>query len=160
MGIEDRSKQYDRRFVLLHHVMPASSELKTHWDFMLEAGDSLLTFRLTRLPENQPDSEETPEGATTGEVPIACDHEEISVLRLPNHRRYYLDYAGEVSGGRGHVRQLASGLAYLQEAIHGDWSELLLDSNTLTAELHFLACSPHTSTRLRILSWQLVRHTE
>ena len=28
---------------------------------------------------------------------------------LPDHRRDYLDYEGPVSGGRGHVRRVASG---------------------------------------------------
>jgi len=40
---------------------------------------------------------------------------------LPPHRRDYLDYQGEVSGGRGHVQRVAEG----QWA--GEGSEIVLD---------------------------------
>ena len=65
------------RFVILEHDYP-----DRHWDFMLEAADDLLTWRLSALP-------------APSTIVIA---EEI-----PNHRLMYLDYEGPVSGDRGAV---------------------------------------------------------
>ena len=65
------------RFVILEHHHHG-----VHWDFMLESGDALRTWRLAEAP--------------------AADRT-IAATLLPDHRRMYLDYEGEVSGGRGHV---------------------------------------------------------
>ena len=65
------------RFVILEH-----SYQGVHWDFMLDTGTALRTWRLDKPPEEN------------------C---EIAAIALPDHRRTYLDYEGEVSGGRGHV---------------------------------------------------------
>jgi hypothetical protein len=43
----------------------------------------------------------------TGEI-VAAD-------KLPNHRLHYLDYEGDVSGDRGHVRQTDAGVYDLVE---------------------------------------------
>ena len=71
------------RFVVLEHDWPA-----THWDFLLEAGESLRAWRLLAEPV---------EGA---DVPA-----EANVA----HRLLYLDYAGPVSGGRGSVTRWDAG---------------------------------------------------
>ena len=65
------------RFVILHHDHPFP-----HYDFMLEAGAALRTWRL--LGEPVPDR------------PITAE-------ALGEHRLAYLDYEGPVSGGRGRV---------------------------------------------------------
>jgi hypothetical protein len=65
------------RFVILEHDHP-----HPHFDFMLEAGDVLWTWRLSRVPH-------------PGEV--------IDAERLSDHRLAYLDYEGPVGGGRGRV---------------------------------------------------------
>ncbi len=65
------------RFVILQHDHPT-----LHWDFMLEAGDCLRTWRLAGPPR-------------AGAAVVA----EL----LGDHRRAYLDYEGPVSGGRGTV---------------------------------------------------------
>ena len=67
------------RFVILTHNYPFP-----HWDFMLEQGDSLRTWRLRLAPD-------------TGRQIIAEP--------LADHRRHYLDYEGPLSGGRGEVRR-------------------------------------------------------
>lgn len=72
------------RLVLLRHD---TTDGKHHYDLMLErrAGDEwLLTFRLDRRIEVGV------AGRARGEM-------------LGEHRRAYLEYEGEVSGGRGHV---------------------------------------------------------
>lgn len=73
------------RFAILKHDHPF-----LHWDLLLDVGENqkLKTWRLLSAP-----------------VPknwIAADP-------LPDHRRVYLDYEGQVSGDRGSVERIASG---------------------------------------------------
>lgn len=71
------------QFVLLEHDYP-----EFHWDFMLERGDTLLTWRLDRVPD---------------------EAGEIMATSLPDHRAAYLDYEGPVSGNRGSVQRVDRG---------------------------------------------------
>lgn len=71
------------RFVVLEHDRPT-----LHWDLMLEVGLVLWTWRLDANPRA---------GGSCGAV------------RIADHRRLYLDYEGEVSGGRGTVKRVAAG---------------------------------------------------
>jgi DNA polymerase Ligase (LigD) len=71
------------RFVLLEHDYPT-----LHWDLMLEAGDSLDTWRLPAPPG--------------GGVPLTA-------IRIGQHRRFYLDYEGLVGGDRGQVHRFDAG---------------------------------------------------
>src|SRR5204862_462785 len=66
------------RFVILEHDHP-----ERHWDFMLEAGPVLRTWRLAKAPD------------ATG-IRIAAQP-------LGDHRALYLDYEGPLSGARGTV---------------------------------------------------------
>jgi DNA polymerase ligase (LigD)-like protein len=72
-----------KRFVILEHDHPT-----LHWDLMLEADNSLQTWRLAVAP--QPD------------IPIEA-------TALGDHRLAYLDYEGPVSGNRGVVRRWDAG---------------------------------------------------
>jgi hypothetical protein len=65
------------RYVILEHDYP-----EQHWDFMLEAGNVLRTWRLARRPD------------ATG--PIEAD-------LIFDHRLTYLDYEGPLSRDRGSV---------------------------------------------------------
>lgn len=67
------------RFVILEHDHP-----HLHWDLMLEDGDTLRTWRLDQAP---------------------TDWTRVDGEELVPHRRVYLDYEGEVSGGRGWVKR-------------------------------------------------------
>ncbi len=71
------------RFVLLEHDHPV-----LHWDFMLERGCILRTWRLDCVPG---------------------ESDAISAEPLPYHRLAYLDYEGPVSGGRGTVERVDRG---------------------------------------------------
>jgi hypothetical protein len=75
------------RFVILAHTVNGL----THFDLMLEiAGqEKLRTYQLARWP-----------------LAVA---ETCAAPRIGDHRRAYLDYEGEVSGGRGTVTRVASG---------------------------------------------------
>jgi hypothetical protein len=71
------------RFVVLEHDHPV-----LHWDFMLEAGATLRSWRLAEFPE--------PERFIVAES-------------IGDHRLAYLDYEGPVSGGRGCVKRCDTG---------------------------------------------------
>lgn len=82
-----------RRFVVLLHDHPV-----VHWDFLLENGETLRTWRLPRDP---------------------CQHDVMDAEEIAPHRRLYLDYEGPVSGGRGVVRRVAAGTARVWEMTSG-----------------------------------------
>jgi hypothetical protein len=66
------------RFVILQHDHP-----ELHWDLMLQAGQTLRTWRLAQAP------------GKPGEPIVAT--------AIGEHRPIYLDYEGPLSGGRGCV---------------------------------------------------------
>jgi DNA polymerase Ligase (LigD) len=72
------------RYVILEHDHPA-----LHWDFMLEAGAVLRTWRLAGPPQ-------------PGQL--------IPSSPSFDHRLAYLDYEGPVSGNRGRVVQWDQGV--------------------------------------------------
>lgn len=71
------------RFAILEHDYPVC-----HWDFLLEDGDKLLTWRLSAAPES-------------GVV--------LDAQQTFDHRKLYLDYEGPVSGERGNVTRWDGG---------------------------------------------------
>jgi hypothetical protein len=71
------------RFVILEHDHP-----ELHWDFMLEDGGVLRTWRFAAPPA----------------LGQGC-----AAHRLLDHRLAYLDYEGPVGGGRGNVRRWERG---------------------------------------------------
>jgi hypothetical protein len=71
------------RYVILEHDYPTR-----HWDFMLEAGPFLRTWRLSAPPEE-------------ARIVIA--------QATFDHRLCYLDYEGPVSGDRGRVSRWDTG---------------------------------------------------
>jgi hypothetical protein len=81
------------RYVILEHDHP-----ERHWDFMLESGDVLRTWRLAAPPRP---------GAAVPAEPIF------------DHRRVYLDYEGPVSGNRGTVTRWDAGTFSWEEAGEG-----------------------------------------
>lgn len=126
----------ERRFAILWHSMPSeprtasegesllvknpsllavpeSSTRVSHFDLMLEFGDSLRTWELLRLP-------------TQGE--------KCTVRRLPDHRLHYLDYEGPLTENRGHVIGWERGKAIWSSADE-DRMEILLFGERLTAKL-------------------------
>ena len=77
------------RFVVLLHELPLSAVRATHWDFMLEDDDTLLTWALERPPR-------------MGDA--------VTAEQLADHRREYLEYEGPVSRDRGSVRRWDEGI--------------------------------------------------
>src|SRR5262245_59755815 len=76
------------RFVILHHETPADYARPTHFDLMLEHEAVLRTWALEKVP-------------TPGET--------IRAEQLPDHRWAYLEYEGEIAGGRGSVSRVEAG---------------------------------------------------
>ncbi|OHB74218.1 MAG: hypothetical protein A2Z34_10325 [Planctomycetes bacterium RBG_16_59_8] len=66
-----------RRFTISRHTGAGS----THYDFMIEEGESLKTWKIATLDFSLPQSAE----------------------QNADHRKIYLDYAGDISGERGRV---------------------------------------------------------
>jgi hypothetical protein len=71
------------RFVILEHDWP-----ELHWDFMLESGEVLRTWRLATPPQSG---------------------QSVTATASFDHRREYLDYEGPVSGNRGRVTRWDAG---------------------------------------------------
>ncbi len=94
-----------RRFVILEHDSPRG----LHYDFMLETATLLCTWAL-------------------GEMPAAG--KTIPAHQLPDHRRIYLEYEEEISGGRGTVRRWDEG-TYLLRKRTSLMLELVLSGNRL-----------------------------
>jgi hypothetical protein len=77
-----------RPFVILRHETTAGSERPSHWDWMFQEGEALVTWAAEVWPQ-------------AGQ-PVVARH-------LPDHRLAYLDYEGPVSGNRGHVVRVDRG---------------------------------------------------
>jgi hypothetical protein len=96
------------RFVVLRHDPPPSGKRPLHWDFMLESGEALRTWALAQPPD---------EGASGSAQPAEA---------LADHRIVYLEFAGEVSGGRGHVSRYD----------HGDYHTITWQADQIVVELY------------------------
>ncbi len=94
------------RFVILEHDQPV-----LHWDFMLEVGPALKTWRLAKAPDK------------SGEW--------IEALPLGDHRVAYLDYEGPVSGGRGKVRRWDQGAYETSPVLEGETVRVSLKGETI-----------------------------
>lgn len=77
----------DQRYVILHHRTRDGE----HWDLMLEHGGVLLTWQLPRQP------------CSGDDLPLPARH-------IGDHRLAYLEYEGPVSGDRGTVKRVDSGV--------------------------------------------------
>ena len=92
------------RFTILEHIHPA----ETHWDLLLQrpGTETLATWSISVPPE---------------------DFLKFSgkAMRIQDHRKIYLDYEGEISGGRGEVRRWDTGTYTLLADGEKTWEILL-----------------------------------
>lgn len=91
-----------RYVVLAHHTTPF------HYDLMIERGDALATWSFDEPP---------------GRHGQAC-------RRIKDHRKAYLDYEGEVSGGRGRVERWDAGTC--EATLCDDDAEVFFDGRILS----------------------------
>ena len=95
-------------FVLLYHECPPDYERDSHWDLMLEVGETLRTWAVAQLPASWPEAVHRTRALHPGCAPTATINE-VEAEQLGPHRRDYLEYEGQVSGGRGHVVRIDGG---------------------------------------------------
>jgi len=100
------------RYAILIHDSPHG----LHYDFFLEAGESLKTWALPQPPEPN--------------LEIECN-------ALADHRLLYLDYEGPISGDRGTVQQWDRG-AYFIEIWSDEQIIVRLSGEKLTGRLDLL----------------------
>ena len=108
------------RFVILHHQSPTED----HWDVMLETDSALMTWSI-------------PPQCSLG-TSFVCP-----ATGLPDHRKHYLDYVGEISGNRGVVSRIDAG-TYEQTSpetfvLHGEHftGNLTLANGVMTFEFRY-----------------------
>lgn len=77
------------RFVILRHDAAGGFGRGLHWDFMLESQKVLRTWALAVEPSGDR---------------VSCFAEQLA-----DHRTAYLDFEGEISGGRGTVLRFDAG---------------------------------------------------
>jgi DNA polymerase Ligase (LigD) len=82
------------RFVILRHDCPPDFPRPTHWDLMLQDGDSLRTWALPREP---------------------ADGVSMSAEALAEHRLAYLEYDGPLTQNRGTVARFDGGFFHLEQ---------------------------------------------
>jgi hypothetical protein len=78
--------QEDKRFVIQEHTIDSD----VHWDFMLESGGILQTYRLDKAPSE-------------------ALHLAGNATKIFDHPLKFLTYQGPVNKGRGNVRIAESG---------------------------------------------------
>lgn len=117
------------RFVLLYHDCPPNYSRSSHWDFMLEAGDVLHTWALAQLPRSWQEAHRATQQNYADCPPIA-DADTVAAEQLADHRREYLEFAGELSGNRGRVRRIAAG-TYQMEIDSPTECRVLLDGDRI-----------------------------
>jgi hypothetical protein len=117
------------RFVVLEHEWNG-----VHWDFMLEAGAGLKTWAV--------------------DAPIVPGVK-LTARMLPDHRRIYLTFEGQISAGRGSVRRVAEGVYQTME-----WTvehvRVLLTGTQLVGEVDLYRSPSGTDSVGGSTSWTFV----
>jgi hypothetical protein len=96
------------RFVLLYHDCPPDYERPSHWDLMLEAGETLRTWALERLPSCWRELQSQTAAKFPDCAPVAAA-DSIPARMLGDHRREYLEFEGKLSAERGEVIRIVAG---------------------------------------------------
>jgi hypothetical protein len=121
------------RFILLYHDCPPNYARPSHWDLMLEAGDTLRTWALQQLPRDWA-AAHARTVATFPQCPVLAKGNKVAAEKLGDHRRDYLEYEGELSGNRGRVIRVADGVFVEQWETRLGWC-LLLDGTTISVQI-------------------------
>lgn len=87
--------QEDKRFVIQEHTTGPD----VHWDFMLESGGILQTYRLDKAPQQ-------------------LLHSPANAVKIFDHPLKFLTYQGPVDEGRGNVRITESGTYKIVHQAH------------------------------------------
>ncbi len=93
--------QEDKKFVIQKHTRGK----KVHWDFMLEFGDVLQTYRLEKAPEE-------------------ILRQPVNTVRIFDHPLKFLTYQGPVNKGPGSVQLTEAGT---YQIIHQEHNQIKLN---------------------------------
>jgi len=115
--------QEDKRFVIQKHTQGEN----VHWDFMLQSGESLQTYRLDKAPEE-------------------VLHRTAGAVKIFNHPLKFLTYQGPVKKGKGSVRIIEAGTYQIIHQKH-DRIKLNLSGQILKGKF--------TLTHIKNDEWQL-----
>lgn len=114
-----------RRYAILEHRLDG-----VHWDFLVEDGPTLRSWAV--------------------DSPIV-EGVDLPARALPAHRRIYLEYEGEVSGGRGTVLRWDEGTCEVIEWGEGRVRLILRGSQLVgSVELWFVGEGREPDWRLRL----------
>jgi len=105
----------DKRFVIQEHTAGIRHR-RIHWDFMLESGNILQTYRLDKAPDE-------------------ILHYSANALRILDHSLKFLTYQGPVNKGQGSVCIVESGTFQIIRQNH---SRVKLNLNGQTLEGKFI----------------------
>jgi hypothetical protein len=123
------------RYVLLYHECPPGYERPSHWDLMLEADGKLRTWALSRLPRGW----EVARAHTATQFPSCptlAAEDSVFFEKLADHRIDYLHEEGQLSGNRGEVRRIDSGMYEIVAEDSKTWA-IALTGGILQGELLF-----------------------
>ncbi|MBN1853062.1 MAG: hypothetical protein JW829_10075 [Pirellulales bacterium] len=129
-------------YVLVYHECPEDYIRSSHWDLMLERDGVLWTWAIDRLPAGWARELGIPDPSA------ALDDGPMIVERLDDHRLAYLDFEGDIRGGRGMVRRYCRG--------HCDW--VLAIEDRIVVRLGSPLSGTLTLDRIGLVDphWQLV----
>jgi len=113
-----------KRFVIQKHVR----QTDVHWDFMIEQGESLQTWRIDTAPDKLTD-------------------DAVHAQKIPDHPLRFLTYEGPVNEGKATVQIADSGTYRILENNEGN---ITLDMNGKTLKGKFSL--KHTDNR----NWQIL----
>jgi hypothetical protein len=115
------------RFVLLYHVCPPDYQRASHWDLMLESGETLRTWALAELPRDW-HLAQLRTAALYPDCPPTATGNAVDAEQLGNHRSAYLDYEGPASGDRGQVTRIDGGTYIVERELPDEWQLELVGS--------------------------------
>ena len=108
------------RFVLLYHDCPPHYERASHWDLMLETGETLRTWALARLPSGWQAYHRKTTAFYSDCSRVANDNS-VSAAQLGDHRLDYLEQEGPLTGERGQVIRIDRGTYESDSESPGFW---------------------------------------
>jgi hypothetical protein len=117
--------QKDKRFVIQEHITAED----VHWDFMLESGDILQTYRLDKSPNK-------------------VLHRAVNATKIFNHPLKFLTYQGPVNKGRGNVRIVETGT---YKTIRHEHNQIKLNLSGQILKGHF------TLTHIKDDNWRFIK---
>ena len=123
-----KMSEENKRFVIQEHTRGTD----VHWDFMLESGETLQTYRLDKAPKE-------------------VLHQTAKAVKIFNHPLKFLTYQGPVNKGTGNVRLTEAGT---YQIIHQKHNQIELNLSGQILKGNF------TLIHIKNDEWQLSRDNQ